>query len=125
MLFWHWARKAAARTFWTAGRSRPIRIAMIAITTSSSISVKPCRCRRMGCTLRRTRKRRKTPPCQWQAGNHYLTFDNDFRNIYAANVVAFGAGLLNHPPSAQDGTATLNEDTSVTGTLVATDGDGD
>src|SRR5687767_4600209 len=33
-------RAAASRTFWTAGRSRPMRIAMIAITTSSSISVK-------------------------------------------------------------------------------------
>src|SRR5262249_11674784 len=36
-------RAAASRTFWTAGRSRPIRIAMIAITTNSSISVKPRR----------------------------------------------------------------------------------
>ena len=36
---WHWARAAASRTFWTAGRSRPIRMAMMAITTSSSISV--------------------------------------------------------------------------------------
>src|SRR5690349_11131089 len=34
-------RAAASRTFWTAGRSRPIRMAMMAITTSSSISVKP------------------------------------------------------------------------------------
>ena len=34
-------RPAAARTFWTAGRSSPIRMAMIAITTSSSISVNP------------------------------------------------------------------------------------
>src|SRR5262249_30468667 len=38
-LFWHWARAAAARTFWTAGRSRPIRTAIMAITTSSSINV--------------------------------------------------------------------------------------
>src|SRR5262245_26372111 len=36
-------RAAASRTFWTAGRSRPIRTAMIAITTSSSIRVKPFR----------------------------------------------------------------------------------
>src|SRR5215471_9454772 len=35
------ARSAAWRTFWTAGRSRPMRMAMMAITTSSSISVKP------------------------------------------------------------------------------------
>src|SRR5205807_4210152 len=37
----HLARAAASRTFWTAGRSRPIRIAMMAMTTSSSIRVKP------------------------------------------------------------------------------------
>ena len=34
-------RGAAARTCWTAGTSKPIRIAMMAITTSNSISVKP------------------------------------------------------------------------------------
>src|SRR5215831_12952066 len=35
----HLIRAAASRTFWTAGRSRPIRMAMIAITTSSSMRV--------------------------------------------------------------------------------------
>src|SRR3954466_3635998 len=39
----HLVRAAASRTFWTAGSNNPIRIAMIAITTSSSISVKPKR----------------------------------------------------------------------------------
>src|SRR5437764_12792549 len=39
----HLARAAASRTFWTAGSSRPIRMAMIAITTNNSISVKPRR----------------------------------------------------------------------------------
>src|SRR4051812_18864116 len=43
MLFWHCVRAAAARTFWTAGSRRPMRMAMMAITTSSSISVKPLR----------------------------------------------------------------------------------
>src|SRR5262245_40077558 len=42
-LLTHWVRAAASRTFWTAGKSRPIRMAMIAITTNSSISVKPRR----------------------------------------------------------------------------------
>src|SRR5437764_10732335 len=37
------ARAAASRTFWTAGRRSPIRMAMIAITTSSSIRVKASR----------------------------------------------------------------------------------
>src|SRR5262249_1510033 len=37
-----------SRTFWTAGRSKPMRMAMIAITTSSSISVKPRQRRREG-----------------------------------------------------------------------------
>src|SRR5262245_34370705 len=36
-------RAAAARTFWTAGSSNPMRMAMMAITTSSSTSVKPRR----------------------------------------------------------------------------------
>src|SRR3954454_2401729 len=35
----HWMRAAASRTFCTAGSNRPIRTAMMAITTSSSISV--------------------------------------------------------------------------------------
>src|SRR3954462_5081727 len=39
ILLAHFVRAAASRTFCTAGRSRPIRTAMIAITTSSSISV--------------------------------------------------------------------------------------
>jgi len=34
-------RAAASRTFWTAGSSRPMSTAMMAITTSSSISVNP------------------------------------------------------------------------------------
>src|SRR6266851_9384424 len=38
-LLLHWMRAAASRTFWTAGNSRPMRMAMIAITTSNSISV--------------------------------------------------------------------------------------
>src|SRR4051812_9972658 len=41
MLFWHWVRAAASRTFCTAGTSSAIRIAMMAMTTRSSISVKP------------------------------------------------------------------------------------
>src|SRR4051812_25028811 len=39
MLFWQLDRAAASRTFCTAGNSRPMRMAMIAITTSNSISV--------------------------------------------------------------------------------------
>src|SRR6516162_7670374 len=37
----HCARRAASRADWTAGSSRAMSTAMIAITTSSSISVKP------------------------------------------------------------------------------------
>src|SRR6266496_1922769 len=86
-------RAAASRTFWTAGNSRPIRIAMIAITTKSSISVNAER--RVGRTRRHMihlRWRRETreqgelePPvscdycarsdeksrCRWN-GNHDL-----------------------------------------------------
>src|SRR5262249_53201186 len=43
MLLVHWMRLAASRTFCTAGSNRPIRIPMIAITTSSSIRVNPRR----------------------------------------------------------------------------------
>jgi len=42
-LFWQADRLAASRTLCTAGRSRPIRIAMIAITTNNSTKVKPLR----------------------------------------------------------------------------------
>src|SRR5439155_21602551 len=33
-------RPAASRTFWTAGNNRPIKMAMMAMTTNSSIRVK-------------------------------------------------------------------------------------
>src|SRR5437868_4327839 len=39
----HWARRAASRADCTAGSSRAIRTAIIAITTRSSIRVKPRR----------------------------------------------------------------------------------
>src|SRR5262245_51963909 len=39
----HWARRAASRADWTAGNSRPMRMAMIVVTTKSSISVNPRR----------------------------------------------------------------------------------
>src|SRR5262245_46013759 len=42
-LFAHEMRLAASRAFWTAGRSIPINIEMIAITTNNSISVKALR----------------------------------------------------------------------------------
>src|SRR5262249_18207915 len=42
-LFWHCRRAAASRTFWTAGTSRPIRMAIMAITTNSSMRVNPPR----------------------------------------------------------------------------------
>src|SRR5262245_31230633 len=40
-LLLHFIRAAASRTFWTAGSRRPMRMAMIAITTSNSMRVKP------------------------------------------------------------------------------------
>jgi hypothetical protein len=44
-------RAAASRTFWTAGNNKPIKIAMMAITTSNSIRVNPERRRDMVGTL--------------------------------------------------------------------------
>jgi hypothetical protein len=43
MLLTHWLRRAASRAAWTAGNSSAINTAMIAMTTSSSISVNPRR----------------------------------------------------------------------------------
>src|SRR5262245_65692180 len=40
-LFWQLMRFAASRTFCTAGSSNPIKTAMMAMTTSNSMSVKP------------------------------------------------------------------------------------
>src|SRR5260370_11262412 len=51
MLFWHWARAAASRTFCTAGNNRPIRMAMMAITTNNSIRVNARRRTRMAALL--------------------------------------------------------------------------
>ena len=45
ILLTHWMRRAASRAAWTAGKSRAINTAMIAMTTNSSISVKPVRLR--------------------------------------------------------------------------------
>ena len=47
-LFVHWARRAASRADCTAGSSSAIKTAMMAMTTSSSISVKPRRQQRRG-----------------------------------------------------------------------------
>jgi hypothetical protein len=44
MLFEQLVRCDASRTFCTAGSNSPIRIAIIAITTSNSIRVKAIRC---------------------------------------------------------------------------------
>src|SRR5262249_52460112 len=38
-LFWHFMRLADSRTFCTAGSNKPTRMAMMAMTTSNSISV--------------------------------------------------------------------------------------
>src|SRR5438552_5373506 len=56
-LFWHWARAAASRTFWTAGTNRPIKMAMMAMTTNNSIRVNPLRQRSMGKPSLRKRKK--------------------------------------------------------------------
>src|SRR6185295_4637770 len=50
-LFVHWVRAAASRTFCTAGTSKAIKMAMMAITTSNSISVNPRRNHAFLCNL--------------------------------------------------------------------------
>src|SRR5579872_6042626 len=47
-------RAADSRTFWTAGINRPIRMAMIAMTTSNSMSVKPLGPRLRICDTKRS-----------------------------------------------------------------------
>src|SRR5262249_5169092 len=49
-------RAAASRTFCTAGRSKPIRMAIIAMTTNSSIRVKPLRGRERDGRMPKLRK---------------------------------------------------------------------
>ena len=44
MLLVHWMRRAASRADWTAGSNSAISTAMMAMTTKSSINVKPRRC---------------------------------------------------------------------------------
>ena len=56
-LLLHFMRLAASRTFWTAGSSSPIKTAMIAITTNSSISVNAWRARPPA--VKRLRRRTK------------------------------------------------------------------
>src|ERR1017187_4580282 len=48
----HCDRLAASRAIWTAGRSKPTRIAMMGMTTRSSMSVTPRRARSFMSSLR-------------------------------------------------------------------------
>ena len=52
-----WDRAAASRTFWTAGNNKPIKMAMMAITTSNSINVKPTRFHRGKRSMQRTSRK--------------------------------------------------------------------
>src|SRR5258707_10538814 len=56
MLLMHWARRAASRAAWTAGSRSAIRTAMIAMTTSNSISVNPRGSGRRAMTIRDLRR---------------------------------------------------------------------
>ena len=47
----HWARRAASRADWTAGKSKAMRTAMMAMTTRSSIRVNPGKVRRRGLVM--------------------------------------------------------------------------
>src|SRR5580704_1448550 len=67
----HCVRRAASRAAWTAGSNNAMRIAIIAITTNSSIRVKPARCellagpKRIENLLRKKRIGQK----KWEATN--------------------------------------------------------
>src|SRR5215469_6023485 len=76
-------RAAASRTFCTAGSSRPIRMAMIAITTSSSMRVKP---------QRRRKRAMRRPPKQVKRVNE-TTADK----VRRKKEPALSPILLGHP----------------------------
>src|SRR6266478_778594 len=52
----HFMRLAASRIFWTAGSKRPIKTAMMAITTNNSIRVNPRRFTRMAASFSKDKK---------------------------------------------------------------------
>src|SRR5689334_11200258 len=87
MLLVQLVRWAASRTFWTAGSSRPMSTAMIAMTTSNSISVNADRANRgLDMTLPLYKRDETlhalavtTRPFVWGAG---LLRDQDFRAGY-------------------------------------------
>ena len=77
-----WMRAAASRTFCTAGSNRPMRMAMIAITTKSSISVNAER-RDLSMTLtpdREMKNARKVADLPEPAGLRHTSEDNTFAN---------------------------------------------
>src|SRR5262249_30793465 len=97
-LFEQVMRAAASRTFCTAGRSRPMRVAMMAITNSSSINVKPGR-HREGEWRRALR-----PPPSGQGG------DDDDVGLGDGVIVRRGVtrcqvrfSFFTHPVSCRDG----------------------
>src|SRR5215471_2774213 len=75
----HCARRAASRADCTAGNNRAIRTAMMAITTSSSIKVKPREAERlfMAMSLEKKRKMRDCTSCQ--ANSSQGTEDREHR----------------------------------------------
>src|SRR5438105_4159595 len=64
----HLMRLAASRTFWMAGKSRAMSVAMMAITTKSSIRVKASR-------LHRAKERRMTRPLSGNEAGHRAALD--------------------------------------------------
>src|SRR5262245_44735457 len=92
----HFMRAAASRTFWTAGSSRPIRMAMMAMTTSSSISVNASRAmrplkasiRHLRCGANEEKQRPSAQPIPAVVG---------FASQYGADGSRAGLGRL--PPS--------------------------
>src|SRR5207249_3728221 len=86
MLFWHFDRAAASRTFCTAGSNRPMRTAMIAITTRSSISVKP-RDRHLRVvvrTMRGTSEGNDDPEIAWRIGTELASRRQDYHSAPAS-----------------------------------------
>src|SRR5580700_5154935 len=99
MLFAHLVRAAASRTFWTAGRSRPIRIAMIAITTNNSIRVKARRSRPVDIMAPRNKKGTRTG--ERRVAHEYNLSGPKVTHFWAVTVIPANAGRVSARPDRQ------------------------
>src|SRR5271166_3583579 len=103
MLLRHWERRAASRADWTAGSSRAISTAMIAMTTSSSIRVKPRRRNRVIVCLPIEKSGKKTGTTTLQTGTTRHQGDENSNRQVAAPAIGRLEDQDWHAPRLIDG----------------------